>query len=801
MYITDYKPVALKSLNFSNEDDRAFYTSFDRNQDGVISWVEQNEFLVRTGQGTLDAPAPTGRTPALLVPDTPQGKFYNSIPDLIRQIAQSVDNQVKAAAGKPLFDLKGNLLFNGSKDRLEQLLNESIGQYSYDQVKTIGFAAFAELIKNLPLFPTPDIGEPFDLSPSKSALEVQVRKLPNGGFSLPVVTAYAMLGRILNNDFIDAKKEAKDYFDPKVFYDFAYGVCFNFDVASWMTYNPPVGLFGLDAMTKLIGQISQLLDRNSTGGAWAYFGADGMIRRIAERWVGATGIEDLNDVEFGTRSVPIVYTVIRHTDEWGLPSDVYSKIIGEESLERLTPDEVARIKTERLFDGEIGYYDRYSVESSIEEKGIWNKKTGRWISKVSGWSQPYVDLGGWGEGEGMTYAAAYWYPGSDRLSFQTTGKATGLKAFLSSDLFKVLSIGLAVWGIGAALASISTTGLTVGNVAQLTASVNNLPGVDLGLVGDIASGLSAGMKLAATIPGQSVILNADALEIPESELTMFDDFDVYDVPDVTGPVLDFDPGDFNFIDITGVDLGGELFIDPIDIGVNLDEVVVMELGELGLDTAMLGIDLDGSVYDIQGEVTAPTMRTYAASLYIGSDGGIYDIANTQLLTPAQAETAFNEGGIDELTAQTWAAASSQGATFVAQQANEARPASNPAVKSTGILPTFSGDSWGAFLLNAASTLGNFALAREQIQRTGRYTPPGQTSTYGTAYPTRVGVPQAQPDGSVVIRNQDGSVTRTNIDGSQSTIRPGQTGGMLGGVSTNTLLIGGGILAAVLLLRK
>lgn len=794
MYITDYKAIVLKNTDFGSEADRAFYSSFDTNQDGVISFAEQNKFLIAVGQETLFAPPPAGRTPALLVPNTLQGKFYNSIPDLIRQIAQSVDDQVKAAAGKPLFDLKGNPLFNGSKDRLEQLLNEAIGQYSFDQVKTIGFPAFADFIKNLPLFPTPELGEPFDFSPSKSALEVQVRKLPNGGYSLPVVTAYAMLGRVLNNDFIDSEK---------VFYDFAYGVCFNLDVASWLTYNPPVGLFGLDAMTKLIGQISQVLDRNSKGGAWAYFGAQEMIRRIAERWINATGITDLSVLRYEKRKVNYnnvrvspTYEDVQMGDYWERGPLVgwryYFPVADEFSDQRTHDLTTEEIKTVR----EVGQNEYgttlYEADITVTEEGVWNTGNNRLFAFP-------VDLGGWGEGEGMTYAIATYYPNYG-ISFITRGKATGLKAFLSSDLFKIVSIGLAIYGIGSALASISASGATVGNIAQLTASVNNLPGVDLGLVGDIASGLSAGLKLSATIPGQSVILNADALDIPESELTMFDDFDIVDVPDVTGPGLDFDPIDLNFGGIND-DLGGELFIDPIDIGVNLDEVVVMELGELGLDTAALGIDLDGSVYDLNGEIAAPTMRTYAASLYVGSDGGIYDIANNQLLTPAQAEAAFNENGIDELTAQTWAAASSQGATFVAQQANEARPASTPAVKSTGILPTFSGDSWGAFLLNAASTLGNYALAREQIQRTGRYTPPGQTSIYGTAYPTRVGVPQAQPDGSVVVRNQDGSVTRTNIDGSQSTIRPGQTGGMLGGISTNTLLIGGGILAAVLLLRK
>jgi len=769
MYITDYKPVALKSLNFSNEDDRAFYTSFDRNQDGVISWVEQNEFLVRTGQGSLNAPAPTGRTPALLVPDTPQGKFYNAIPGFIKGLREPVYKAINdplneicrnvhlpettpfewyaCEAIKSMGLLNGIQLFWWDKlNEMERLLNEAIGQYSFEEMKQIGFAAFAAFLKKMPLVPPEDIGEPIDFSASQSKGLVGCRRLPNGLYAFPTLTTFNLLAKVYldvwnyPNDFSRYAKTLylNDTPGPrKVFYDLAYGFCFSEEVALWMTGdNPPLGFYGLSPMVRITQQLTSRFDKyNSGGNTWAVIGPWHVINDTAKALV-SRGFTSLDEI-------PIDY----------------------------------------------GYY--------------------------------YIT--GWGEGDGLTHAELHVVNG--QWVFRTRGELTGLKAFLASDLFKAFQIAFAVYGIGTALASIAGSGPTLSNIARLTTSVDRLPGVDLGLVGDLASGLSSGLKLAATIPDNAIILNIDELELADldveafdlpdtsisldvvtvpvidSELTMFDDFDVYDVPDVTGPVLNFDPGDFNFIDITGVDLGGELFIDPIDIGVNLDEVVVMELGELGFDTAMLGIDLDGSVYDIQGEVTAPTMRTYAASLYVGSDGGIYDIANTQLLSPAQAETAFDEGGIDELTAQTWAASSSQGATFVAQQANQARPASNPAVKSTGILPTFSGDSWGAFLLNAASTLGNFALAREQIQRTGRYTPPGQTSTYGTAYPTRVGVPQAQPDGSVVIRNQDGSVTRTNIDGSQSTIRPGQTGGLLSGVSTNTLLIGGGILAAVLLLRK
>ena len=330
-----------------------------------------------------------------------------------------------------------------------------------------------------------------------------------------------------------------------------------------------------------------------------------------------------------------------------------------------------------------------------------------------------------------------------------------------ANILKPLALALAVTGIGSAVSSIMASGLSVANVAGLVSSIDAIPGVDLGAAGDVAKIAKGGFSVD----------DLTEVYIPEFELESF------------GDLPDF-----------------EIDIAPADIGAVVDDLTI-ELGDLGIDTNDLGIDITGAVYDDLGELVSPSVEVYAQSLYIGDNGGVYDFANRELLSPEQAAAAFDEGGIDELTAQTFAAAAAGGNTFVAEQPNAARPASTPAARSTGVLPTFSGDSYAAFLLNAASTVGNFVLAREQIQRTGRYTPPGSTSAYGTANPTRVGVPVAQPDGSVVVKNADGTVTRTNIDGSQQTIRPGQQAGMLGGISTNTLLIGGGILAAVLLLRK
>jgi len=59
MYLRAFTPIKLSEQGFATEGDRAFYSSFDRNQDGMISFAEQNEFLRATGQPLMTVPITT----------------------------------------------------------------------------------------------------------------------------------------------------------------------------------------------------------------------------------------------------------------------------------------------------------------------------------------------------------------------------------------------------------------------------------------------------------------------------------------------------------------------------------------------------------------------------------------------------------------------------------------------------------------------------------------------------------------------------------------------------------------------
>ncbi|NDG02991.1 MAG: hypothetical protein EB119_07325, partial [Synechococcaceae bacterium WBB_34_004] len=119
------------------------------------------------------------------------------------------------------------------------------------------------------------------------------------------------------------------------------------------------------------------------------------------------------------------------------------------------------------------------------------------------------------------------------------------------------------------------------------------------------------------------------------------------------------------------------------------------------------------------------------------------------------------------------------------------------------------------VLSWFKSITSYSLAKEQLQKTGRYTPPYGTNPAGTAYSQVPGVPIPRADGSIVTNNGNGtqtvvypngqvktvpvSVNPAQISGGQFT---GATGALIPGVSNQTLLIAGvGLVAVALLARR
>ncbi|NDG05413.1 MAG: hypothetical protein EB121_08740, partial [Alphaproteobacteria bacterium] len=371
--------------------------------------------------------------------------------------------------------------------------------------------------------------------------------------------------------------ELPESWNAKAVFDFNYGVSFSESVAYWLTANPPVGFFGLDPVTKVMGQLLERFDKTgSSGTAWQAMGVQVLLRDAATKFIQRSGLNDINAL--GDPEL----------DENGLP-------------------------------------------------------------------QPFF-IEGYAQGEGFTYAYLFYENGT--WVFRTIGQATGFKAFLQDfgPLLKIASLALAVYGIGAALASISTSGASFLNVAQLTASVDNLPGVDLGVVGDVASGVSGGIKLAENIGAN-----------------MFDfaDFDLGDIAVV-------DPGSFD------VDLSLS------DIGANVVDFDLSIFQDFGLEATDLLPDAFGNIFTVAGEAVALDPETYVKTIYLDEFGNYRDFTNEVVMSQAEADAAFNERGLDEDVSNALAekVRGLSGTSFVSTQGSANRPDGTPAPAAQGQRPFF-----------------------------------------------------------------------------------------------------------------
>jgi len=160
----------------------------------------------------------------------------------------------------------------------------------------------------------------------------------------------------------------------------------------------------------------QYIDPESKGGAWtdkkgkssgAGFGFEGMLDQIGQRLSGK-GITAENIGQLAVREIdgsPLTKQVQKFYEDDGKYS--YKVLSGEGDDQRwveLTPEQLQKVRTEQGPEGDsVSYID---LPQKVQE--VYDKATGKTVS--SGQS---VDLGGWGEGPGMTYGS---------LTFDEKGK-------------------------------------------------------------------------------------------------------------------------------------------------------------------------------------------------------------------------------------------------------------------------------------------------------------------------------------------------------------------------------------------
>jgi hypothetical protein len=258
-----------------------------------------------------------------------------------------------------------------------------------------------------------------------------------------------------------------------------------------------------------------------------------------------------------------------------------------------------------------------------------------------------------------------------------------------------------------------------------------------------------------------------------------------------------DPEDFQ--------LGGDVLIAPVDLGV-IGEITVDDeaLMRYGLDAAALVPDELGILYNVAGQWVEIPAEQYAAEVYaaVGPNGGVEILGpdDRVLLTESQVANTANDADLQTKTLQALSARS--GLTQPSGDPPPGRPTDRTAPAEQTKVSSIS--DYAKLAESLTKSFANIVLTIRQVEN-GTYgriaSPYGSTSPYGTLRPQQVGVPVKNIDGSVTVNNGNGTQTTTLANGQKITIPTSVSSGTFGGISTNTLLLVGAGLAAVLLLRK
>ena len=281
------------------------------------------------------------------------------------------------------------------------------------------------------------------------------------------------------------------------------------------------------------------------------------------------------------------------------------------------------------------------------------------------------------------------------------------------------------------------------------------------------------------------------------DATFADDFGI------TGDALEYYFGDIYASGDASEDYSGQAIEDYsglnltlTDIGINADPRELSNIIENNFYTQTEGFgfevdsvmpDSTGNMILLTGEVAEFTPDSFVENYYIGINGELYDpygneVASNILMVNATPEdiAVFIDDDFRK-----------KAGTIVQKNNATPRPNSVAAVTNSGRVPPVDN-------LSVFERVGNMAIKLYSTFKTGTQ---AFGSGMGTYRPQAVGVPVKLADGSTVVNNGDGTVTRRYLDGTVSTTSSNTSGGLFGGISTNTLLIGGAVIVGALLLSR
>lgn len=370
------------------------------------------------------------------------------------------------------------------------------------------------------------------------------------------------------------------------------------------------------------------------------------------------------------------------------------------------------------------------------------------------------------------------------LSFTGVGAAIGTAVMGTAQAAAYPLIASAIGNI-----SISTV-LSGGDIGK--AVQNGLLGMAAqgigGYVGDASGSATIGQAAQAAanaaLKGQNL-----AIAVASSAATNLGSQGIKMLNDTVDDSTDPDASSFN-------DAG--FFPDLSNLDTNFNDV----LNQLDLTATTLIPDSFGNIFNVTGNFVQLDPATYAQWLYTDDFGNIRDASNNVILTEDDVNNAIanNPNMTPDMAVKMalWdITVNATPTTVSAQPPTDTTPQNAPAPASQVKTPNASGMTWAEFASNAFKATMSYETARMQLLRTGRITPSYLTGT-GTPYSQVTGLPVVQADGSIVVRNANGTQTITYPNGQTQTI-----GGVaqIAGINQNTLIIGAAVLAGLLILER
>lgn len=254
------------------------------------------------------------------------------------------------------------------------------------------------------------------------------------------------------------------------------------------------------------------------------------------------------------------------------------------------------------------------------------------------------------------------------------------------------------------------------------------------------------------------------------------------------------------------DTTGDVVVSLEDLGI-FGEIVVDDqaLADAGVPVNAQLPDDTGTLFNVSGQFTSIPADVYASEVYaaVGPNGGVEILGpdNNVLLTELQVANTTSDADLQTKTLQALSTRAGltqpSGAPPIDRPANTTAPADRTSVGS--ILDA------SKVAESLTKSLANIFTVIKQVEN-GTYgrvpSPYGAISPYGTLRPQVPGVPVRNADGSVTVNNGNGTQTTTLSNGQKVTTSTSMSSaGTFGGISSNTLLIAGAGLAALLLLRR